>query len=153
MKKSVLSALLATAVVCVIFVTSSCSTQVKDNEASKDAAGAEETTPVGAVIDSGNISNNTGLNAAYNLDMGRGKYVNLYIENKGPNDVVATINGNSSKTFKPGDQGNIYAEVTQGLWGGDTEYVFKVVTGRDGGIVNINYEITQGAHAPSGAAA
>ena len=82
MKKSVLSALLATAVVCVIFVTSSCSTQVKDNDASKDAAGAEETTPVGAVIDSGNISNNTGLNAAYNLDMGRGKYVNLYIENK-----------------------------------------------------------------------
>ena len=152
MKKSVLSALLATAVVCVIIVTSSCSTQVKDNDASKDAAGAEET-PVGAVIDSGNISNNTGLNAAYNLDMGRGKYVNLYIENKGPNDVVATINGNSSKTFKPGDQGNIYAEVTQGLWGGDTEYVFKVVTGRDGGIVNINYEITQGAHAPSGAAA
>ena len=141
MKKSVISTLLAAAIVCAILATSSCSTQVKE---SNDVKEDIETASFGAVIDSGNLNNKTGLNATYTLNRDNGKYVCLYVENKGPNDVVATINGNSSETIEPGGEGNIYVEVTQGFGDGDAEYVFKVVTGKNGGIVNINYKITQG---------
>ena len=72
-----------------------------------------------------------------------GKYVGLYVENKGSGPVVATINGRSEETFEKGESGHIYVEVTQGRFGADKEYEFKVVPGTNGGMINIHYEIAQ----------
>jgi len=94
-------------------------------------------------IDSGEISSNTGLEVSRKLNKSNGKYVNLYVENNGPNPVVATINGQNERTFKAGEKGHIYLEVTQTFWGGDREYVFKVVPGANGGSINIYYKIDQ----------
>ena len=94
-------------------------------------------------IDSGNINNKTGLNTSKKLNKGNGKYVSLYIENKGSNPVVATIDGQSERIFKNGESGHIYVEVTQGLFGADKSYNFKVVPGTNGGTVDIYYEIAQ----------
>ena len=94
-------------------------------------------------IDSGNINNNTGLDTSKKLNKGNGKYVSLYIENKGSNPVVATIDGQSERIFKNGESGHIYVEVTQGLFGADKSYNFKVVPGTNGGTVDIYYEIAQ----------
>ena len=77
------------------------------------------------------------------LNKSNGKYVNFYVENNGSHSIVATINGQSERTFEPGEKGHIYVEVTQGLFGTDKEYVFKVVPGTNGGSVNIHYEIAQ----------
>lgn len=99
--------------------------------------------PLDLFIDNGNINNKTGLNTTYKLNKGNGKYVNLYVENKGSDNVVATINDSSKRTFKPSEKGHIYVEVTQGFFGGDKEYVFKVLSGKNGGTVNIYYEIAQ----------
>ena len=94
-------------------------------------------------IDSGNINNKTGLDTSKKLNKGNGKYVSLYIENKGSNPVVATIDGQSERIFKNGEIGHIYVEVTQGLFGADKSYNFKVVPGTNGGTVDIYYEIAQ----------
>lgn len=94
-------------------------------------------------IDSGNINNMTGLDTSKELNKGNGKYVSLYIENKGSNPVVATIDGQSERIFKNGESGHIYVEVTQGLFGADKSYNFKVVPGTNGGTVDIYYEIAQ----------
>lgn len=94
-------------------------------------------------IDSGNINNNTGLDTSKKLNKGNGKYVSLYIENKGSNPVVATIDGQSERIFKNGESGHIYVEVTQGLFGADKSYNFKVVPGTNGGTVDIYYKIAQ----------
>lgn len=144
MKKSIANALLAATAVCLILATSACSTENKENGDTADAVKSAEATPLGTLIDSGDLNNITGLNTTCKLSVDEGKYVNLYVENKGANDVVATINGSGSRTFKPGEKGCIYAELTQGSDDGGTECVFKVVTGKDGGEVNISYEITQG---------
>ena len=140
MKKSVTYTLLAAAIVCVMFVTASCSAAVNE---SNDAKGTTETASPAVVIDSGSLDNNTGLNTTYTLNRYNGKFVCLYVENKGSNNVVATINGSSSKTIEPGGKGNIYVEVSQDSTDGDAEYVFRVLTGKDGGTVDISYEITQ----------
>ena len=94
-------------------------------------------------IDSGNINNRTGLDTSKKLNKGNGKYVSLYIENEGSNPVVATIDGQSERIFKNGESGHIYVEVTQGLFGADKSYNFKVVPGTNGGTVDIYYEIAQ----------
>ena len=78
--------------------------------------------PLDLFIDSGNIENNTGLSVSKKLNKDNGKYVGLYVENKGSGPVVATINGRS---------------------GADKEYEFKVVPGTNGGMINIHYEIAQ----------
>ena len=83
--------------------------------------------PLDLFIDSGNIENNTGLSVSKKLNKDNGKYVGLYVENKGSGPVVATIN----------------VEVTQGRFGADKEYEFKVVPGTNGGMINIHYEIAQ----------
>lgn len=77
------------------------------------------------------------------MNKDNGKYVNLYVENKGSGSVIATINDQSSRTFKKGESGHIYVEVTQGALGGDKSYNFKVVTGTNGGMVDIYYKIAQ----------
>jgi len=93
-------------------------------------------------IGSGKISSNTGLEVSKKLNKSNGKYANLYVENNGPNPVVATINGQNKRTFQADEKGRICLEVTQTFWGGDREYMFKVVTGA-GGSINIYYEIDQ----------
>ena len=133
MKKTIAIALLAATAVCLILATSACSTENKENGDTADAVESAEATPLGTLIDSGDLNNITGLNTTCKLSVDEGKYVNLYVENKGANDVVATINGSGSRTFKPGEKGCIYAELTQGSDDGGTECVFKVVTGKDGG--------------------
>ena len=99
--------------------------------------------PLDLFIDSGNIENNTGLSVSKKLNKDNGKYVGLYVENKGSGPVVATINGRSEETFEKGESGHIYVEVTQGRFGADKEYEFKVVPGTNGGMINIHYEIAQ----------
>ena len=48
------------------------------------------------------------------------------------------------ETFVTDENGEIHVELRVGSDDGGTECVFKVVTGKDGGEVNISYEITQG---------
>lgn len=143
MKTRVIAAILATTITCVIFITSSCATKTNENNNHIEAVKSEEIMLFDLAIDSGDINSNTGLKTTYKLNKSNGKYVNLYVENNGTNDVVTTINGDSKKTFKPGGKGHIYVEVTQGFFGGDKEYVFKVHPGKNGGTVNIHYEIAQ----------
>lgn len=94
-------------------------------------------------IDYGTIRNQIGLDTTIKLNKDNGKYVNLYVENKGSSSVIATINDQSSRTFKKGESGHIYVEVTQGALGGDKSYNFKVVAGTNGGMVDIYYKIAQ----------
>lgn len=94
-------------------------------------------------IDSGYINSNTGLEPSFTLNKSNGKYVVLYVENNGSNSVVATINGQSKRTFKADEKGHIYLEVTQGFLGLDKEYEVKVVPGTNGGSISIQYGITQ----------
>ncbi len=110
-----------------------------DNNHPVDAVKSVEIMTLG----SGESNSITGLEMTRKLNRSNGKYVNLYVENNGSNSVVATINGQSERTFQPGEKGCIYVEVTQGFLGTDKDYAFKVVTGTNGGSVNIHYEITQ----------
>lgn len=143
MKNRTIVTLLIITVFCMTFFALSSVTKMKKDNSSINTIKSLESMPFHLSIDSGNNSNKTGLNTSYKLNKDNGKYVSLYIENKGINDVVATINGNNKKTFKPGDKDNICIEVTQGFLGIDNEYVFKVLSGKNGGIVDICYEITQ----------
>lgn len=59
------------------------------------------------IINSGTISNGTGLNETYTLSPSNGRYINLYVENTGSVAVVASINGQSQRTFQPGQKGHI----------------------------------------------
>lgn len=102
-----------------------------------------EIMPLDLGIDDGTIDNFSGLDVTRKLNRKNGEYVNLYVENKGTNAVIATINGKNERTFQPGEVGHISAEVTQGLFGTDKSYRFKVVTGKSGGSVKINYVIAQ----------
>ena len=94
-------------------------------------------------ISSGNITSLTGLEPSFTLNSSNGKYVTLYVENNGSNSIVATINGQSERTFKAGEKGHISLEVTQGFLGLDKDYEFKAVPGTNGGSINIYYEIAQ----------
>lgn len=130
--------LLAAAVACAIFVLSACAAEVKEDNHSV------EVMPLGLQIDSGDLRNSSnGLEPSFMLNRSNGKYAYLYVENNGTNSVVATINGQNPGTIKPGENGQISLEVTQGFLGLDKEYEFKVVAGPNGGLVNIHYEITQ----------
>lgn len=143
MKKRVLATLLATTMACTIGVTIAFATAVKEDTKPVDVVESVEIMPHDLVIDRGNISNNTGLKTSGKLNKSNGTYVNLYVENKGSNDVVATINHQSERTFKPGEKGYIYVEVTQGFLDADKNYAFNVVPGTNGGSVQIFYAIAQ----------
>lgn len=95
------------------------------------------------LLDSGEISNGTGLDTRWELNRSSGKYVELLVENNGENSVVAAINGQNEQTLQPGETGKICVEVTRDALGRDREYLFRVVCGTNGGAVNIRYEITQ----------
>lgn len=95
------------------------------------------------LLDSGEIENLVGLEMTKKLNQDNGRYVDLYVENNGAGPVVATINGESERTFEEGESGRISVEVTQGWFGADRDYEFKVVPGTNGGTVNIRYEIAQ----------
>ena len=95
------------------------------------------------VIKEDTINDPDGLELTRALNRSNGKYVNFYIENLGENPVVATINGQKERTFEPGEKGHINFEVTQGIFGGDKNYTFKAVAGKDGGTVHIHYIIYQ----------
>lgn len=143
MKNRVIVAVLVATITFGIFVTSSCAKKSNENNNHIEAVTSQETIPLDLTIDSGDINNKTGLKTTYKLNNSNGKYVNLYIENKGNNSVVATINNGGKRTFGKGEKGHISLEVTQGFCGGDNEYEFEVLTGKNGGTVNIYYEITQ----------
>ena len=143
MKNRVLATLLAATIACTIGVTVAFATAVKEDNKPVDVVESVEIMPRDLVIDRGNVNNNTGLKTSRKLNKSNGKYVNLYVENKGSNDVVATINHQSARTFKPGEKGHIYVEVTQGFLGADKKYEFKVVPGTNGGSVQIFYAIAQ----------
>lgn len=143
MKKQVIAALLVTTLACTAFATLAFGTKAKKGNHSVNTVESAEVMPRDLSIDEGDENSVTGLNDSYKLNRENGKYVNLYVENKGSNDVVASINDTSEKTFKPGAKGHISVEVTQGIFGGDKEYTFKVVTGKNGGSVDIYYKIAQ----------
>ena len=113
----------------------------KNNNDSVDYINANK--PNVTEISSGEINSKTGLNTSWKLNQSNGKYVNLYIENKGSDPVVATINDQNERTFEAGEKGYIYLEVTQGFLGLDREYAFKVEPGANGGTADIHYEIAQ----------
>lgn len=143
MKNQAIATLLATTIACATFVTPAFATNMKENNHPVDVVESVKIMPRDVSIDEGDKNNETGLNDSYKLNRENGKYVNLYVENKGSNDVVATINDTNEKTFKPGAKGHISVEVTQGIFGGDKTYTFKVVAGKNGGNVNIHYSIAQ----------
>ncbi len=136
MKKSAIASIIAivVALTCLLGVVG-CERKSMDDSTANN--------PSATGIDSGDISSNIGLEVSKKLNESNGKYVNLYVENNGANSVVATINGQSERDLKPGEQGYVYLEVTQGLLGLDKEYEFKVVPGANGGSINIHYEIVQ----------
>ena len=139
MKNKVIATILATTITCAIFAISGCATERKENNNPVGITESVEIMPHDSSIDDGNINNITGFNTTYKLNKDNGKYVNLYVENNGSNDVVATINDSNKRTFKSGEKGHISVEVTQG----DKEYMFEVHTGKNGGTVNIYYKIAQ----------
>ena len=136
MKKSAIASIIAivVALTCLLGVVG-CERKSMDDSTANN--------PSATGIASGDISSNIGLEVSKKLNESNGKYVNLYVENNGANSVVATINGQSERDLKPGEQGYVYLEVTQGLLGLDKEYEFKVVPGANGGSINIHYEIVQ----------
>lgn len=143
MKNRVIVALLVATTTFGIFVTSSCAKKSNKSNYHIEAVTSQQIIPSDLTIDSGDINNKTGLKTTYKLNNSNGKYVNLYIENKGTNSVVATINDDSKRTFVKDEKGHISLEITQGFLNEDNEYEFKVVTGKNGGTVNIHYEIAQ----------
>ena len=136
MKKSVIASkiAIAAALICLLGLVGCERKSMEDTTANE---------PIAAKICSGDISSNTGLEMSKLLNEHNGKYANLYVENNGSNSVVATINGQSGRTFTAGEKGHIYLEVTQGFFGLDKEYEFKVVPGTNGGSIDIHYEIVQ----------
>ena len=135
MKKAVASVLvLAAALTCLLGLSGCERTGVDDRSLNN---------PSVTGIDSGDISSNIGLEVSKKLNERNGKYVNMYVENNGSNSVVATINGQSERTFQAGEKGHVSVEVTQGFFGLDRDYAFKVVPGANGGAINIHYEIVQ----------
>jgi len=133
MKKSVIAAIISlTAVLTCLLCLCGC-----------ERKSMEPTKPSVTGIDSGYLNSNIGLEKSFKLNKSNGKYVNLYVENNGSNSIVATINGQSEKHIKSGENDCIYLEVTQGFLGLDKEYEFKVVSGANGGSISINYEIVQ----------
>ena len=136
MKRSRMASILAIAVVLTCSLGSvGCERNSVDNRSADEPSVTE--------ISSGTISSITGLGPSFTLNQSDGKYVALYVENNGANSVVATINGQSKRTFQAGERGHIYLEVTQKFFGADKEYEFKVVPGTNGGSISIQYEITQ----------
>ena len=143
MKNRVITMLFVTAMSCTILVALAFAAKAKEDNYHVDVAESFESMPVGLSIARGSSKNNIGLEISKKLDRSNGKYVNLHVENQGDIYVTATINGESPKTFEPGEKDHIYVEVTQNWLGYDREYEFKAVSAGDGGIVNIYYEITQ----------
>lgn len=143
MKNKVIATLLATTIICGTFATLAYVIDIKENNNTREVVTPKQITPLDLSIDNGESNSNVGLEKTYKLNNDNGKYVNLYVENKGTNDVVATINDSSEKTLKPNEKGNVCVEVNQGFFGRDKDYVFKVLTGRNGGTVDIYYEIAQ----------
>lgn len=91
----------------------------------------------------GTINDKSGLDFSKKLNKENGKYVNFCIENIGSNPVTATINGQAERTVQVGEKSHICIEVTQGIFGSDKSYNFKVVPAENGGTVHINYVIYQ----------
>ena len=107
---------------------------------------ADDLSAAGIKIGRGDITSSTGLEFSKKLNERDGGYVDLYVENKGPGLVAATINGQNERTLQPGENGHIFLEVTQNFLGFDREYEFKVVSAANGGSISIYYEITQGTY-------
>jgi hypothetical protein len=143
MKNRAIIVLLAAIMACATFVLSSCAAETEEGRNSVDAAESAESMPRDLLIDSGDLNNRTGLNPSYKLNRSNGKYLNLYVENRGSTSVVAAINGQSESAFAPGESGHISLEVTQGFLGLDREYECTVGAGANGGAINIHYEIAQ----------
>ena len=55
---------------------------------SVDAAESAESMPRDLLIDSGDLNNRTGLNPSYKLNRSNGKYLNLYVENRGSTSIL-----------------------------------------------------------------
>ena len=144
MKNRAIAALSAAAIACTIFVLSACAAEMDEDKTSVDAVESVEIMPCDFHIASATlIDSNIGLEMSKMLNEENGKYVNLNVENNGSNSVVAAINGQNSRTLKPGESGHISLEVTQGFLGLDREYEFTVVAGTNGGAISIHYEIAQ----------
>ena len=143
MKNRVITMLLATAMSCTILVAPAFAAEAKEDYYPVDVVESFEIMPFDLFIDSGSIDNQIGLKTSVKLNKANGKYVNLYVENRGDNSVVATINGKAPRTFAPGEKGHTHVEVTQNWLGADRDYEFKVVPATDGGSVNIDYRIAQ----------
>lgn len=143
MKNRVITMLLATAMSCTIFVAPAFATEAKEDNYPTAVAGLFEIMPFDLAIATGNYDSNIEMIVSKKLNRDNGKYVNFYVENKGNISVVATINGEVPRTYAPGEKGHISLEVTQGWFGFDKDYEFKVESVKDGGSVNIYYEIAQ----------
>ncbi len=143
MKKRIFSVLFAVIMVCAVSVTFVFATEPGGGRPLADVVYSDLAMPVEPFLDSGHLNNSTGLDTVKLLNRDNGQYVCLYVENHGTNAVVATINGEGARPLEPGESGHISVEVTQGLFGYDREYAFKVLTGTNGGTVNISYRIVQ----------
>lgn len=74
-------------------------------------------------LGSGTITNSAlGLETSKKLSKSNGQYLNLYVENLGDVPVIASINGESKRTFMPGEKGHI--TVIASWW--DRYYDFAV---------------------------
>lgn len=143
MKNRKLSALLVAAMVSAMVVLPASATETEGKMPSVGYVDGIEIMPRDMYVKEDTINDPDGLDLTRALNRSNGKYVNFYIENLGENPVVATINGQKERTFEPGEKGHINFEVTQGIFGGDKNYTFKAVAGKDGGTVHIHYIIYQ----------
>ena len=142
MKNRKLAVLLAAVVVSTVIAapaTAMTANKVKEPATVTDPT---EIMPLDLDLDGGDISNSaTGIEKSLKLNQKNGKYVNLYVENKGQTAIVATINGDAKRTFQRGEKGHIYVEVTQGFLGTDRSYTFKVAP--VSGSAAFRYDITR----------
>lgn len=101
-----------------------------------------ETVLLDMVVESDDRNDTSGLDISKALSRSNGKYVNLYVENRGDTAVTATINGQAERVFAPEEKGHIFVEVRQGFFNRSKDYQFQV-TAEDGGTVKIYYAIAQ----------
>lgn len=125
MKNRKLSALLAAAMVSTMVVVLSFATEVGTVRVPV-VVSSEGITPFALDIDGDDYVGERGLDTTISLNRKNGKYVTLYVNNYGEVAVTATINGQKERRFEPGEAGHIYLEVTQGVFGRDKNYTFKV---------------------------
>ena len=81
--------------------------------------GADSSSTEPWTLDSGVITDSVrGLDTTIGLCRGNGTYAVLYVENRGDTTLSARINGQSQHTLAPGEQGEVYLEISPGLLGG-----------------------------------